>query len=206
MSHDPKSEPGEDRLLDHEYDGIKEYDNPMPRWWLATFWVTIIFSILYILNVPVIGIGKGRLADYEADMAQAAILAAKNNPLAGITADRLVTASTDPAQRALGAATFGTMCASCHLADGGGQIGPNLTDRYWLHGNRPLEIFKTVAEGIAAKGMPPWGKILKPDQLVAVAGYVLTLQGTTPKVAKPPQGIDVDSATAAAAQPATTTK
>ena len=192
------ADPNEDRLLDHEYDGIKEYDNPMPRWWLATFWVTIIFAILYLLNVPGIGIGKGRLADYEADMAQAAALAAMNNPLAGITADQLVAASTDPAQKAFGSATFATICASCHLADGGGHIGPNLTDRYWLHGNRPLEIFKTVTEGVAAKGMPPWGKLLKPAQLVAVTGYVLTLQGTTPKTPKPPQGIDADSAAAKA--------
>ena len=192
------TDPNEDRLLDHEYDGIREYDNPMPRWWLATFWVTIIFAILYLLNVPVIGIGKGRLADYEADMAQAAALAAKNNPLAGITADQLVAVSTDPAEHALGSATFATSCASCHLADGGGQIGPNLTDRYWLHGNRPLEIFKTVTDGVAAKGMPPWGKMLKPAQLIAVTGYVLTLRGATPKTPKPPQGIDADSAAAKA--------
>ena len=192
------TDPNEDRLLDHEYDGIKEYDNPMPRWWLATFLVTIIFAILSLLNVPMIGIGKGRLADYEAEMAQAAALAAKNNPLAGITADQLVAASTDPAEHALGSATFATICASCHLADGGGQIGPNLTDRYWLHGNRPLEIFKTVTEGVAAKGMPPWGKMLKPAQLIAVTGYVLTLQGTAPKTPKPPQGIDADSAAAKA--------
>ncbi len=206
MTNTPNHEPGEDRLLDHEYDGIKEYDNPMPRWWLATFWVTIIFSILYVLNVPVIGVGKGRLADYEADMAEAAALAAKNNPLANITAEQLVTASTDPAQQALGSATFGTMCASCHLADGGGQIGPNLTDRYSIHGNQPLEIFKTVTDGIAAKGMPPWGKILKPAQLVAVTGYVMSLRGTTPKVAKPPQGIDVDSVAAATQPPAAAPK
>jgi cytochrome c oxidase cbb3-type subunit 3 len=144
----------------------------------------------------VIGIGKGRLADYEADMAEAAVLAAKNNPLANITAEQLVTASTDPAQHALGSSTFATMCSSCHLADGGGLIGPNLTDRYWLHGNKPLEIFKTITEGVAAKGMPPWGKTLKPAQLVAVAGYIMTLRGTTPKTPKPPQGIDVDSVAA----------
>ncbi len=189
------TDPNHDRLLDHEYDGIKEYDNPMPRWWLATFWVTIIFAILYLLNVPVIGIGKGRLADYEADMAQAAAVAAKNNPLANITADQLVAASTDPAERALGSTTFATTCSSCHLADGGGQIGPNLTDRYWLHGSQPMDIFKTVAEGVAAKGMPAWGKILKPAQVVAVVGYVMTLQGTTPKTPKPPQGINADSTT-----------
>jgi cytochrome c oxidase cbb3-type subunit 3 len=196
------ADPNQDRLLDHEVDGIREYDNPMPRWWLGTFWMTIIFSILYLLNLPGIGIGRGRIADYEADMAQAAALAAKNDPLAGLTAETILAAAKDPAQQSLGKTTFTTICASCHLADGGGQIGPNLTDKYWLHGNQPLQIMKIITEGVAAKGMPPWGKILKPDQLTAVAAYVISLQGTTPKTPKPPQGINVDSA-AAAAPPST---
>ncbi|MBL8989739.1 MAG: c-type cytochrome [Gemmatimonadetes bacterium] len=192
-------DPNQDRLLDHEYDGIQEYDNPMPRWWLATFWVTIIFSIIYVLNVPGVGIGKGRIADYEADMAKAAELAAKNDPLAGLTDEQLLAAAADPAQRALGSTTFTSMCASCHLADGGGLIGPNLTDAYWINGGKPLEIINTISIGVAAKGMPAWGKILKPDQLKAVTGYVLALKGTTPKTPKAPQGINLDSAAAAVA-------
>ncbi len=195
------ADPNEDRLLDHEADGIQEYDNPMPRWWLGTFWITIVFSILYVLDVPVIGIGKGRMAEYEADMAEAAAFLAKNDPLVGLTPEQLLSVATDTNRRALGKTTFTTMCASCHLADGGGQIGPNLTDAYWIHGNRPLEIIKVIVEGVAAKGMPPWGKILKPDQLTAVAGYVLTLEGTTPKVAKPPEGIHADSAARAGGPP-----
>lgn len=184
---------GTDRLLDHEYDGIKEYDNPMPRWWLATFWVTIVFSILYLFNLPGIGNGRGREADYAAEMAAAAELAARNDPLAGLTGDQLVSLAADPAQRASGSATFATMCASCHLADGGGLIGPNLTDRYWIHGNKPLDIIRTISEGVPAKGMPAWGKMLKPDQLKAVSAYVISLQGTTPAKPKAPQGIDADS-------------
>jgi cytochrome c oxidase cbb3-type subunit III len=197
-------DPNEDRLLDHEYDGIREYDNPMPRWWLGTFWVTIIFSIVYLLNVPVIGVGKGRIADYDADLAKAAELAARNDPLHGLTDAALVAASADRATRALGAATFATTCASCHLADGGGLIGPNLTDAYWINGSKPLEVMRTIGEGVSAKGMPAWGKILKPEQLKAVAAYVLTLRGTTPKTAKAPQGVNVDSlaATASAAHAA----
>jgi cytochrome c oxidase cbb3-type subunit 3 len=197
------TDPTNDRLLDHEYDGIKEYDNPMPRWWLATFWVTIVFSILYLLNVPGIGPGKGRIADFEADQAAAAKLAAANDPWADLTADRLDGIAADTAQRALGAATFATMCASCHLADGGGQIGPNLTDEYWLHGNRPLEIFAVIRDGVPAKGMPAWGKILKPDQVTAVTGYVLSLKGTKPKTPKAPQGVNPDSAASANAPAAT---
>lgn len=186
----------DDRLLDHEYDGIREYDNPMPRWWLATFWVTIVFSILYVLNVPVFGMGKGRIAEYEAQMAEAAALAARHDPLAGLTAEQIVAAGQDAATRQLGQATFGAMCASCHAADGGGLIGPNLTDRHFLHGSGPLDIMKTIVEGVAAKGMPPWGKILKPDQLIAVAGYVTSLQGTTPAQPKAPEGVAADSAAA----------
>jgi cytochrome c oxidase cbb3-type subunit 3 len=193
------ADPNQDRVLEHEYDGIKEYDNPMPRWWLATFWVTILFSILYLLNLPGIGIGKGRIAEYEADMARAAELAARNDPLRGLTNEALLAASKDPSSRALGAATFSTMCGSCHLPDGGGLIGPNLTDVYWLHGDQPLDIIKTINEGVAAKGMPAWGKILKPEQLEAVAAYVVSLRGTTPKTPKAPQGINVDSAAAAPA-------
>jgi len=198
------ADPNQDRLLDHEYDGIREYDNPMPRWWLATFWVTIVYSILYVLNLPGVGIGKGRLADYEADMAEAAAIAAKNNPLANLTPEAIVAASTDSTQRTLGATTFSTMCASCHLADGGGSIGPNLTDGYWIHGSAPLEVVKVIVEGVPAKGMPAWGKMLKPAQTVAVAGYVLSLKGTIPAKPKAPQGINVDSVAAAqAATPST---
>jgi cytochrome c oxidase cbb3-type subunit 3 len=195
------ADPNQDRLLDHEYDGIREYDNPMPRWWLATFWVTIIFSILYLLNLPVVGIGNGRLADYEAEVAKAAALAAANDPLQGLTDAALVAASADQEARTLGATTFTATCASCHLADGGGLIGPNLTDPYWLHGGRPLEIIKVISEGVPAKGMPAWGKILKPDQLKAVTAYVLTLRGTTPKTPKAPQGVNVDSVAAGGAAP-----
>ena len=188
----------QDRLLDHEYDGIHEYDNPMPRWWLATFWITIIFSVLYVLNLPWVGMGRGRIADYEADMARAAELAAANDPLAGITAATLEEKSRDGATLELGKVTYASMCSACHAADGGGGIGPNLTDGYWLHGGAPMEVLKTINLGVLEKGMPAWGKTLKPDQLTAVAAYVLTLRGTTPAAPKPPQGVPADSAAAPA--------
>ena len=194
MSGQPDRQPDKDRLLDHEYDGIKEYDNPMPRWWLATFWVTIVFSVVYLLNVPGIGIGKGRIATYDAEVAAAESLRARNDPLAGLTAESLVAFSRQPATVALGKATFAAMCSSCHAADGGGGIGPNLTDAYWLHGGAPLEVLRTINTGVLEKGMPPWGKTLKPDQLTSVSAYVLTLRGTTPAAPKAPQGTPVDPA------------
>jgi cytochrome c oxidase cbb3-type subunit 3 len=183
--HEPR-EP--DRLLEHEYDGIREYDNPLPRWWLATFYVTIVYSVLYVLNVPGIGIGKGRIADYQADQARAASLLAAQDPLRGISTERILAAARDPVVLGQGRSTFAASCAACHGADGGGVIGPNLADEYWLHGGQPLDLMKTVSEGVLAKGMPPWGKTLKPDQLLAVVAYVTTLRGTTPAKPKLPEG------------------
>lgn len=186
-------EPGDDRLLDHEYDGIQEYDNPMPRWWLYIFWATIVYSLLYILNVPGIGIGAGRMAAYQRDIAIADSVVASHDPLGEVTEPSLLVLAADPAANTLGKATFSSMCSACHRPDGGGSIGPNLTDAWWIHGGKPMEILKTVNEGVLAKGMPAWGKMLKLDQLLAVVGYVTTLQGTDPKDPKAPEGVRADS-------------
>jgi cytochrome c oxidase cbb3-type subunit 3 len=182
-----------DRLLEHDYDGIQEYDNPMPRWWLYIFYASILYAVLYVLNVPGVGPGAGRLADYQRAMAVADSLVAKNDPLRSVTEASLLAVAADPAQHTLGQATFASTCSPCHRADAGGNIGPNLTDAWWLHGGKPMEILKTVNEGVLAKGMPAWGKMLKPAQLLAVVGYVTTLSGSHPKGPKPPQGVRADS-------------
>jgi len=182
-----------DRLLEHDYDGIREYDNPMPRWWLYIFYACIVYAALYLLNVPGVGPGAGRLADYQRAMAVADSLVATNDPLRSVTEASLLLIAADPAQHALGQATFSSTCSPCHRADAGGNIGPNLTDAWWIHGGKPMEILKTVNEGVLAKGMPAWGKMLKPAQLLAVVGYVTTLSGNNPKNPKPPQGVRADS-------------
>jgi cytochrome c oxidase cbb3-type subunit 3 len=179
-----------DHLLDHSYDGIQEFDNPMPRWWVYIFWATIIFSILYWFNVPGFGIGKGRIADYDKAMAAAAAADSKRRASEPKSAspEQLAAMTKDASVLALGKQAFGQNCAACHRADAGGQIGPNLTDDYWLHGAALEQIHKTVADGVLEKGMPPWGKVLKPTQLDAVVAYVFTLRGTNPPNPKPPQG------------------
>lgn len=178
----------QDRLLDHSYDGIQEYDNPMPRWWVITFWATIIFSILYVLNVPGIGPGAGRIADYDADMARARAELAALQPQGGPDAAQLAALAQDAAATARGQEVFATNCAACHRADGGGLIGPNLTDDAWIHGGELTQIHFTIREGVLAKGMPAWGKVLRPEQLEAVTAYVATLRGTNPPNAKAPEG------------------
>jgi cytochrome c oxidase cbb3-type subunit 3 len=188
-------------LLDHEYDGIREYDNPMPRWWKNLFWATIVFSILYVINIGPMGSGRGRIAQYEEEMAAAR---ARQPAAAQVLDDaRLAAMAKDPQVLALGRQTFAQSCAACHRADGGGLIGPNLTDGSWLHGGRPTEVLHVVQSGVLAKGMPAWEKVLKPDQVAAVSAYVATLRDAPAKDGKQPEGTPAASAAVApAASPA----
>lgn len=174
-----------DRILEHEYDGIQEYDNPMPRWWLGTFYVTIVFSIAYVINIGPVGNGKGRIADYEADVK--AYAAAHPAPSSTMSPEQLAALVADVGARERGKTVYATNCASCHRADGGGLIGPNLTDDAWIHGGTPADVYRTITDGVLAKGMPNWGKLLKPDQVQAVTAYVVSLHGTNPPNAKAPQ-------------------
>lgn len=173
-------------LIEHNYDGIQEYDNPLPRWWVYLFYATIAFAVLYYFNVPGIGVGKGRIANYEADMA--AWRAAHPQDAGGASPEQLAALAADPAAIESGKAVYTTNCASCHRADAGGMIGPNLTDEFWIHGGTLPEIQKTIIDGVLAKGMPNWGKLLKPDQVNAVTVYVASLKGTNPPNPKAPEG------------------
>lgn len=177
----------EDRILEHEYDGIQEYDNPMPRWWLMTFAGTVIFSAIYVLNIGPVGNGKGRVADYEDDMK--AFAAAHPAPHVTVTLAELQAVVKDHEAVEHGEETYKANCVACHGPDGGGIIGPNLTDTYWLHGGTLTDIYKTMMDGVLEKGMPPWGKTLRPEQVRNVVAYVSTLQGTTPVNPKAPQGV-----------------
>jgi cytochrome c oxidase cbb3-type subunit 3 len=174
------------KLLEHSYDGIQEYDNPLPRWWVIIFWGTIIFSALYVVNVPVFGRGPGRISEYQADMA--AWRAAHPAPMVESSPEELAALARDPGAIALGKQVFTANCASCHRPDAGGLIGPNLTDDYWIHGGTLVAVHKTVSEGVMAKGMPAWGKLLKPDQIDGVVAYVASLHGSNPPNPKAPEG------------------
>lgn len=182
--------PEEDRLLDHEVDGIREYDNPMPRWWLYILYATILYAVIYALNIiPGVGTGPGRIANYETEMA--AMRSAREAAAASagpVTPEAILAVVADAGALSKGRERFKATCAPCHREDGGGSIGPNLTDEFWIHGGQPLQILTTVNEGVVAKGMPAWGQVLKPDEVTAVVAYVTTLRGTNPANAKAPQG------------------
>jgi cytochrome c oxidase cbb3-type subunit 3 len=105
--------------------------------------------------------------------------------------EAIAAVSQDAAQVEEGKKVFSSTCASCHAADGQGLVGPNLTDKFWIHGNKPTQIVKSVTEGYADKGMPPWGQILGPEKVKKVAAYVLTLKGKN-LPGKEPQGDEME--------------
>ena len=196
MTPDPTKGPAphgtEDLLLDHEYDGIKEYDNPMPRWWLYLFYASMAYGLLYWLKTPGTGGNESMIAEYRADSTQAAAVLAQAEAARPRVGDGdLAAMASDKRAITAGKETYDKMCASCHRPDGGGMIGPNLTDRYWLHVQRASDIITVVNEGVTAKGMPSWKAVLKPAQVNDVSAYVLSLQGTTVANGKAPQGTEV---------------
>jgi cytochrome c oxidase cbb3-type subunit 3 len=166
----------------------------MPRWWVWIFYITIAYSILYGLNfIPGLGSGPGRLANYERAVAEAQARAAASRPSGSdLSEGALLALLRDAGGIAAGKACYDKNCTPCHRVDGGGSIGPNLTDEYWIHGGRPLELLKTVNEGVPAKGMPAWGQVLKPEEIPTVVAYVISLNGTEPPNPKAPQGVKAE--------------
>lgn len=177
-------------LLEGEYDGIKELDNPIPGWFMYLFYVTIAFAVCYLLIYHVLGIGQLQYAEYKTEMAQAAKeKAAYLAKSADKVDENTVKLTTDPAVLADGKSIFVSRCSPCHGPNGQGVIGPNLTDDYWLHGNKINDVFKTIEYGVPAKGMPTWESQLSPRQIADVANYVKSLHGTNPPNPKAPQGV-----------------
>ena len=186
----------EDRLLDHEYDGIKEYDNPLPRWWLWIFYATIVFVPLYYVLPGRLGENGGNVAEYDAEVA--AYKAEQPAAPPTISSEALLALSKDREAVEEGREVYARNCVACHGADGGGVIGPNLTDNAWINGGAPSAIHYTVVVGVLAKGMPGWERLLKPEALDQVVAYVISLQGTKPATPKAPEGV-VDTVAAAPA-------
>ncbi|MFM6927161.1 MAG: cbb3-type cytochrome c oxidase N-terminal domain-containing protein [Bdellovibrio sp.] len=175
----------------HEYDGIIEHDNPLPTWWLWTFLITIIFAFLYYLHYELAG---GPTLQQELKVAMEHLEKEKASVVATSpveTEDSLKAAFEKDGMLALGAEVFSGKCAACHGAQLQGQIGPNLTDNFWLHGKGSrLDLVKVIRDGVADKGMPPWGPVLKEKELYAVTALILSKHGSNPPGAKAPQGAE----------------
>lgn len=176
-----------DQLTSHEYDGIREYNNPLPMWWLWTFFGTIAFAFIYYIHYES---GAGPTLQQDLDRAMSVIAdnkkhsEAQNTVSAGDLESQLKAADLKN-----GDFHFQSKCAVCHGNAFQGGIGPNLTDAHWLHGNGQAEdIIKVVRDGVLDKGMPAWSAMLQQKDLVDMAALILSKQDSNPAGAKAPQG------------------
>lgn len=176
-----------DIMLDHNYDGIQELDNRLPPWWIYGFYATIIFSVVYLWRAEVSHAAPNSIEEYTASVDAAKKEVSAYLALKGESVDEnTVEMMKDPADIAAGKANFVKSCAACHLENGGGSVGPNLTDDYWMHGGDIKAVFKTIRYGINA--MPNWQNTYSNKQIAQLASYVESLKGTNPPNAKAPQG------------------
>ena len=178
--------------LGHNFDGIRELDNHLPPWWTWLFYITIAWSIVYVVVYHFSESLPLSIEEYQNEVALADQQIQKfkaSQPKVEIDENTLQFTS-DAAILEKGKKVFMDYnCGSCHKNDGGGNtIGPNLTDAYWLHGGDIKDIFATIKNGVVEKGMPAWGKAMSPESVRDVSFFVMSLQGTNPADAKAPQG------------------
>ncbi|RMA58723.1 cbb3-type cytochrome c oxidase N-terminal domain-containing protein [Ulvibacter antarcticus] len=179
----------EEIVLDHNYDGIRELDNTLPPWWKYMFYASIVFAFVYMLRYHVFD-GVSQTQEYENELAEAKIQIEEYKKTAKDLIDiNTVELLTDASDINAGKAVFAENCIACHKADGGGGIGPNLTDNYWILGGGIKNVFNTISEGGRdGKGMVSWKSDLKPSEMAQVASYLLTFKGTTPAEPKEAEG------------------
>ncbi len=181
-----------DLVMEHEFDGIAELDNPTPAWFMVLFYGTMIFAVVYMFSYHVMDWGKLQEQEYADELQKAeedktALLMKPGNKANKINENN-VEQSKDAAVLQAGGTLFKNACAPCHGENGQGLVGPNLTDEFWLHGGTVKEIFKTIKYGVPEKGMISWEKTMNAKQISDIASYILSIQGSHPAGAKAPQG------------------
>jgi len=183
-----KIDGAEPQLTGHEYDGIVEYDNPMPAWWRRLFWATVVFSFLYYVHYQLTGNGASLEETYANEMREQRELMAASAIGQELNEEGLTRLMHDPAMMKDARSLFVLRCSQCHADRGQGNIGPNLTDEYWLYGSATLmDLLEIIGNGRPQKGMPMWSRALRPVELAELTAYVGTLRGTNVP-GRPPQG------------------
>lgn len=186
MSSADIHQPSSDKLRPHSFDGIQEFDNQLPKWWLWTLYLTCIFAAGYWVHYVVLGSGPSSYEEYTAEVRAAdELVAARLGPISNETLQEFAKLES---KVAAGRAVFVEHCVICHTANGGGSIGPNLTDAYWLHGGKPMDMLKVIEDGVIAKGMASWKGILGRGKITEVIAYLLTIKNTNVTGGKEPQG------------------
>ncbi len=182
MAHDPQ-------VLDHEYDGIQEFDNPTPGWWHFLFWLFIVFSFFYVMmDFSASPFLPGYKKNYEDAVLAATIK--KFEKLPELEPDGITFASYAQSEEWMNyaAATFAANCATCHRTDGGGDVGPNLTDEVAKSIRTIEDIYTVLDKGVPGTAMPAWGERFHPKDLILLTSYVASLRGEKPLIAKSPEG------------------
>jgi cytochrome c oxidase cbb3-type subunit 3 len=176
-------------VLDHNYDGIRELDNTLPPWWVYMFYATIVFAAIYLVKYEMLD-GDDQETEYRKEVAAAEKKLEKYKEVTPDAFDESkLEVLTDPSALKRGQAIYKLNCASCHAPDGGGGIGPNLTDKNWILGGGIQNVYKTVANGgRPGKGMIAWKSTLKPIDIQKVGSYILSLEGTSPAKPKKAEG------------------
>ena len=190
----------DDEMLDHEFDGIREFDNPPPNWIMWLLYASIAVAVGYWLVYQTFGVGSYPTTRYKAEMARAAEQQLARMAKVELNDRTLELMAAIPAKVGEGRKIFEQFCVACHGAGGEGSVGPNLTDPFWIHGGTPMQIHKTVTSGVPDKGMVAWAGQLGPARVQTVTAYVLTLKNTN-KPGKAPQG-EPEAAPAPDAAPA----
>lgn len=177
-----------DVLLDHDYDGIRELDNSLPPWWKYGFYITIVAAFVYMFIFHVSGEGKNPTEEYAVEMEKAKIekeiFEANNKD----KVDESNIPMADAAGIKEGQDLFEANCVACHLKGGAGNVGPNLTDDYWIHKGSLNDIFQSIKKGYPDKGMQAWDMKFNPKEISLISSYIKSLHGTNPPGAKAPQG------------------
>lgn len=191
MSSEQKLSPEDKaKLLDHNYDGIQELDYPLPKWWLATFYITIIFAIPYGIYY-IWGGGPSLRDEHQKNMA--VITQLKEEEIKKASAFDQTYLDTIIKEDGVnkGKIVFETNCVSCHKDGGIGDIGPNLTDSFWIHGGgHPPDLFQVIFNGVEEKGMPIWKDMISKEEIYQAISYVHTLRNLNLK-GKASQGIEI---------------
>lgn len=188
MSEQDKKQNVDQLIEGHNYDGVQEFNNAAPFWWQLAFYISIVFAIGYMVYYLWLG-GPSSKQELTENLEKIKSMQPVEVAAIVVTDDVLAAAVSDPLQLELGAKVYVEKCVACHAPDGGGLIGPNLTDKYWIHDRGNLSgIYAVIKDGVGDKGMPPWGAMLSSAELIAITGYVKSLEGKLVVTAKPPQG------------------
>lgn len=174
----------------HDFDGIRELANEPPYWLSFIFIITVIFSYAYLARYHIFKSGDLQIAEYQSEMAKFApeeeasdLMALRPNE-----AEEILVALSDAESLVAGKAVYDANCAVCHLQEGQGLVGPNLTDEFWVHGGSYNDVVTLIRNGVPAKGMISWKTQISKQQILEVSSYIMTLQGTNPPNPKAPEG------------------